>query len=277
MADAQGFHSIEGSVTPEAIESLLAVGSLERLSVRTTSLFTFAHAELLCALPRVDWLWLWSEVTRAALSRVVRMPGLATLDVLRVRPPGVLRGFGRATSLLKLRANCHLKEADLFAISEAPRLRELGAQNAEVTPASLDALLSLAELQSLDLEATVFDDGMAHQVARSGTLRSLDIGATRITRSGLEALSTMKQLRSLDLWATSLREDDLSVLRSMPQLEYLSLGGVHAAPSLDAPFLLSLLGSLPSLNRVWLDGVDISEAQLAILRESIPSVRVTND
>jgi hypothetical protein len=277
VTDAQGFHSIEGRVTQEAIEALLAVGPLERLSVTTKSLFTVAQAKLVCALPRVNWLWLWSEVTRAALSRVIRMPGMETLDVFWVRPPGILRGFGSAASLLTLRANCYLKEADLFAISEAPGLRELGVQNAELTPASLDALLSLANLESLDLEATVFDDDMAHRVARSGMLRSLDIGATRITRSGLQALSTMKQLRSLDLWATSLREEDLLVLRSMPQLEYISLGGAHAAPSLDATFLLSLLGSLPSLNRVWLDGVDMSEAQLAILRRKVPSVRLTND
>jgi hypothetical protein len=274
--DSRGWYAIEGVPTSEAIEALRQVGPIDKLSLVKGPVITVKVAKLLCSLPFVEWLWLWCDVTRAAVSQVIRVPGLVSLDLLAIRKPGTLSGFEQASTLRVLRANQSLEEKDLIAIAKAPRLHELGAQGADLTPKALDALLSLPELGSLDLEGTLFNDEMAHLIGQSTSIHSLDLGATKLTRRGLEFLSSMKQLRSLDLWATSLRERDLELLRSFPHLEYVSVGGYAGSDSLDAAYLVSLFGSLPSLKRVWLDGVDIAEAELAVLRERLTSVRVTS-
>ena len=274
--DSRGWYGIEGAPTVDAIDALRRVGAIDKLAVAKGPLVTVKVAKLLCSLHVVEWLWLWCEVTRAAVSHVIRLPGLTTLDILAVRRPGSLSGFERATSLRTLRANHCLEESDLLEIARAPRLRELGAQGAKLTPTALEALLSNPELEALDLEGTPLNDDMARMIAQSTSIRSLDIGATKLTRRGLEYLSSMRQLRSLDLWATPLRERDLDLLRSLPHLEYVSVGGYAESESLDAAYLVSLFGSLASLRRLWLDGVNIDQAQIATLKEKVASVRVTS-
>jgi hypothetical protein len=274
--DARGWYAIEGIATRAAIHALREVGSIDKLSVTNGPLITVEVAKLICSLPHVEWLWLWCEVTRAAVGEVIRLPGLTSLDILAVRRPGRLSGFERAATLRALRANHSLEEDDLLAIARAPRLCELGAQGARLTPTALDALLANPELKALDLEGTEFDDDMARMISQSTSISSLDLGATKLTRRGLEHLSSMKQLRSLDLWATSLQERDFELLRSLPHLEYVSVGGYDGSKSLDAAFLVSLFLSLPSLTRLWLDGVSIDQAQVAALKEKLTSVRVTS-
>lgn len=274
--DSRGWYAIEGMPTADVINSLRQVGHIDKLSLTKAPLITVKVAKLLRSLPSVEWLWLWCDVTRAAVSQVVRLPGLVSLDLLNVRKPGRLSGFERATSLRTLRANLSLEEDDLIAIAKAPRLQELGAQGSDLTPKALDALLSLPELGALDLEGTALNDEMARLIAQSATIHSLDLGATKLTVQGLKFLTSMKQLRSLDLWATSLREPDLELLRAFPHLEYVSVGGYAGADSLDAAYLVSLFASLPSLQRVWLDGVTIDQAQVSELERRLASVRVTS-
>jgi hypothetical protein len=274
--DSRGWFAINGATTAAMIESLRAVGPIEKLSITNGPLITVRAAKLLCSLSRVERLWLWCDVTRAAVSHLIRLPGLTTLDVLAIHKPGELRGFEFASSLRTLRANHYLEEDDLLAIASAPHLSELGAQGANLTSAAFDALMAMPELNALDLEGTSFDDEMARKIGQSTSIHTLDIGATKLTGRGLKYLCSMKQLRSLDLWATSVREPDLDLLRSLPQLEYVSVGGYAGDESLDSGHLVPLFQSLPSLKRLWLDGVNISEAQVAELKKTLSSVRVTN-
>ena len=153
-------------------------------------------------------------------------------------------------------------------------IAEIGAQGADLTLPSLDALLALPDLEALDLEGTSFDDRMAKRL-RGSRITSLDIGATKVTRRGLEHLTEMKQLRSLDLWATGLTVDDLQLLTKLPNLEYLSVGAVEGAASLEAPKLVPLLLRLPAMKRVWLDGVQIDPHHAELLKERFDSVRFT--
>lgn len=274
--DSRGWYAIEGAIARDAVLALREVGHLDKLSITKGPLVTVRSAKLLRHLQSVAWLWLWCDVTRAAMCHVIQMPGLETLDVLSVRPPGALSGFEHATSLRALRANHYLREADLLAVSRCNALRELGAQGAVLTVRAMEALLALPQLEALDLEGTPFDDEMAKLTAQSATIRSLDLGATRLTHRGLSHLVEMTQLRSLDLWATPLGDDDLELLRQLPALEYVSVGGYVGSPSLDASRLVSLLLALPSLKRVWLDGVAIEASQVAGLKERLEAVRVTH-
>lgn len=265
--DSEGWYSLQGAAGICTLRSLLGLGHIDKLSITKAPPVTVKTGRLLRQLQSVKQLWLWCDVSRIAMRHVVQVPGLEILDVLAVTAPGSLSGFENATKLRTFRANHYLTEQDLIAVSKCASLQELGVQGARLTRAALRALLELPRLESLDLEGTPFTDNMARLVARSTRIHRLDLGATNLTRAGLEHLLSMHQLRSLDLWATCLSESDLELLRELPQLEYLSVGGYAGSPSLDPERVVSLILGLPSLKRVWLDGVGVSAEQEARLKE----------
>ena len=86
----------------------------------------------------------------------------------------------------------------------------------------------------------------------------------------------MKQLRSLDLWATNLSGSDIQSLLNLPNLEYLSLGNIDQLPTLNANVVTSLILNMPSLKRVWLDGIAIEPRQRQALEAQLESVRITS-
>jgi hypothetical protein len=273
--DEGGWYRLEGAPSAEDMRQLSAVGALDKLSVTKCKLVTAPMAERLQRLQSVGWLHLWCDVTRAAMRRVIALPGLRSLDVLRVRGAGLLGDFAGAASLRQLRVSSGLCARDVMAITRCPALRELSMQGAALTEAAVEAVCEMPQLQSLDLEGAAFDDQMAAALSRSVTLESLDIGATQVTRRGLIKILEIKQLQALDLWATDLSEDDLELLRALPNLQRVSLGGYAKTPSLDAARIVPLLRSLPALKHVWLDGVVVSPAQEAALRERLESVQVS--
>jgi len=270
-----GWVELKGPIKAKDLRSLGRLGELKRLSVTKQRLLTAEVARGFSAIKSARQLWLWCNVTRTAMRYVIAIPGLEVLDVLDVKPPGRLTGFSSATTLEAFRCNVGLSEADLLEIASCRSLRELGIQSSTLTPQALDALLEVPELQSLDLEGTSFDDAMAARINTSKSLRSLDVGATLLTRSGLEHICRMTQLRSLDLWATKITEADIDLLAKMPHLEYLSVGGVEGDTTFDARTLLPRLQAICSLQRVWLDGVQLSEDEKAILEKRYTSVRIT--
>lgn len=274
-ADARGWYNIKGTPAPEAIRTLGAIPHIKKLSITDVRLLTVDLAKHFRSLQSVEWMWLWCDVTRAAMRHIVRIPGLKVLDVLNMKAPGSLEGFEVATTLHTVRANHYLREQDVLAITQCATLQELSIQSAELTPKVLTALQSLKELRVLDVEGTAFDDSMAVALSDSETLEALDMGATKVSRVGLQALTSMRQLRSLDLWATKITEADLELLGNLPKLEYLSVGNYEEMPSLDAAKLVPLLLSLPSLKRVWLDGVTITDRQSSELQARLQSVRIT--
>ncbi|MEW5837267.1 MAG: hypothetical protein AB1717_00310 [Pseudomonadota bacterium] len=273
--NSQGWYCIQGAVDQHKLKCLIDLGHIDKLSITKTPPVTVTVARLLRQLQSVTQLWLWCDVSRIALRHIIQMPGLEILDVLAVKAPGSLSGFEHATSLRAFRANHYLTEQDLLAIARCAPLQELGIQGAKLTRASLQALLELPHLESLDLEGTPFSDNMARLVSRSTTIHTLDLGATNLTRTGLTQLVTMHQLRSLDLWATRTSENDLELLRELPHLEYLSVGGHESSVALDPERVVSLMLSMPSLKRVWLDGVGLSPEQLARLEGRSLMVRAT--
>ena len=209
------------------------------------------------------------------MRHIVQLPGLTVLDVLSIQGPGKLGGFSSARNLREFRANHYLTEQDLLQVAKCESLQEIGAQNSALTHRSLAALLSLPHLRSLDIEATAFNDRMAKQLSYSKTISSLDIGATKLSGTGLRHIASMEGLQSLDLWATSIAGKDLVLLRELPQLEYISLGNYDGGVSLDPEQVVPLLMDLPSLKRVWIDGMSLTLDQIALL-ESKLEVRYTN-
>lgn len=272
--DSSGWYSLEGDLSPELIRQFSEIALLEKLSITKLSLMTVKLAQRLSCL-RVRRLWLWCNITRRAMRHVIRMPGLHTIDVLCISGPSCLANFRDAQDLEIFRANYGMTDSDLLEVTQCPQLRELAVQNAELSHASISAILSLPGLTSLDLEATRFDDHMAKQTSRSKTIKSLEIGATRITRIGLEHLVRMEQLQSLDLWATDLNERDLRLIVNLPNLEYVSLGNHDEISPLNSRDITELLLGCPQLKRVWLDGVNLEPTQKNDLEAKLDSLRIT--
>ncbi|TAG26299.1 MAG: hypothetical protein EAZ37_09570 [Burkholderiales bacterium] len=274
--DNRGWYKLDGTNPAESIRAIGSVQHIEKLSITNFRLLTVELAKQFSSFRSVGWMWLWCDVTRSAMRHVIRIPGLEVLDVLNIKAPGKLQGFDSAENLHTVRANHYLKEEDVLAITQCRTLQELGIQGAEVTPKVIAALLSLTELRALDVEGSAFDDRMAASLCELPTLEVLDVGGTNVSRAGLTHLISMKQLRSLDLWATKVTEADLELLRELPGLEYISVGNYEGLLSLDANKVVPLLLELPSLKRVWLDGISVSDTQKAALHAKLDSVRITS-
>ena len=272
--DPAGWYGLERDVTPEAVAQLHVHSPVVKLSLTKIPLVSVRLARRLHGL-HVDRLWLWSTVTRRAMRHIVQLPGLRVLDVLDIRGPDILGSFHRAHQLEEFRANCGLTALDLMEVAQCGSLRELGAQNAALTQDALAAILELPQLRTLDVEATRFDDKLAKQLSRSPTIEALDVGATRLTGAGLAHLTHMQQLKSLDLWATRITETDLPLLLQFPQLEYLSLGNYDGFQQLNAEAVCNTILQLPSIKRVWLDGMHLQPAQKDALEQKLESLRVT--
>lgn len=268
---------LTGLIKPADIRRLRTHGPINGLSIVQSPLLTAKIAREFLALESVTRLWLWCDVTRTAMQSVVSTPGLKVLDVLDIKPPGYLGNFARATTLEEFRANLYLTEMDLLEIANCKSLRELGAQSSAISSRSINALLELPNLQSIDLEGSSFDDDMAERIGASQGITSLDIGATRITRRGLQHICKMTQLQSLDLWATDLEEEDLDALQRLTNLEYLSVGNHVGSTNFKAASLLPRLAAIGSLKRVWLDGVRLNAKQRSQLEARYSSVRITNE
>ena len=248
--------SIKRRIDHESISEVAAAGPIDSLSITDVPLVTVRHAALLAqGLPTVRQLWLWAKVTRSAMSHLIELPGLETLDVLQLTSEARWRHVDRAVVLQQLRIALCLNHDDLIAISRSHSIRELSVRGASLTRDAFVALLDMPKLESLDVEETVFDDWMAARVSRVPRITALDVGASRMTGSGLRRLAQMSQLRSLDIWATRIETTDLATLTDLTALEYLSVGGYAGVPNLEPEMMVAQLLRLPSLKKVWIDGV----------------------
>jgi hypothetical protein len=268
LENKDGWLSLVGefSAKTRKLQSLNKYGRIDKLSLTKQSLLTAKLARHFSELQSVRWLWLWCSVNRTAMRHIMTIPDLETLDILDIRPLGRLKNFSEASTLKVFRYNMGLSEIDILEIAKLPVLQELGAQSSAITQRALEALLQIPTLENLDLEATTFDDDMAAIVAESKTIQHLDVGASRLTSQGLKKISAMTQLRSLDIWAIDIVEADLEFLSKLSKLEYLSIGGYDDQTVLTAKNILPRLKEIPSLKRIWLDGIILTEHEKLALK-----------
>jgi hypothetical protein len=280
-----GWTAFEGDFSLEDLRSATrSEQPLEKLSIARTTCFTQRKAAALRG-ARARWLWLWCDVTKAALRDVLAIDGLRTLDVLRIEPRGAMPSFSCATTLEAFRCPMGLPTRDIESVLEAPALQELGMQSSTLDMPLIRAMAAKPTLRKLDIEATNFDDDMAEAIASNHAIEHLDVGSTRVTARGLGSICRMRQLASLDLWETNIGIDDLRMLTALQRLEYLSLGKiadstkttdglrVDGNPSQDAQAIVDLILRMPSLKRVWLDGVQLSGELRQSLESRLESLR----
>ena len=196
---------VTGAVSAKDLRALASFGDIEALRLElgdspadkndvSWRVLTAEHARMFSVVKSVRELELWVDVTRTAMRHVIAIPGLRRINVLHLRHPGHLESFRDASTLEELRCDSGLTEADLLEICSCQSLRKIGAQSSGLSLRVIDAFLGIPGLESLDLEATAFDDQMAARLSQAKQLRTLQIGATRITRVGLKSIANMKQL-----------------------------------------------------------------------------------
>lgn len=263
-----GLVSIKGPFSEKDLRTLEKYCKIEKLSLTDQPVVTAKIASGLSSLQSVCQLFIWSSITRTAMRHVISLPDLEILDILEIRHPGRLSKFSEAISLKKFRCNHYMTESDLLEISTLPMLQELGAQNSSISQRSLEALLQMPRLEHIDFEATGFNDEMATIISKSNRIKHLEIGATKLTSEGLKKISGMSQLQALDIWSTNIHESDLKLLSKLPNLEYLSLGGCIDQPRFKAKGILPYLKDMPSLKRLWLDGIVLTENEKKELEET---------
>lgn len=258
---------IEGPYSSKDISSLKMHGKLDKLSLTKLRNLTVMIAKELSGLQSVRHLFIWSSVNKTAMRHVITMPGLEVLDIFEIRAPGKLKYFSEAINLTEFRCNHCLNESDLIELSNLPKVKEIGAQNSEVTKVALEGLLAIPSLENLDLEAANLTDKLAAILGASRSIKHLSVGASKITKNGLKSICKMEQLESLDIWSIDIDEDDLKSLLNLGSLRYLSLGGYEGQTRLKYKGILPYIEELPKLKKLWLDGVLLTDKEKLYLNE----------
>lgn len=268
--------SLSGDICARDLRNLPNRESVTSLNIEGARL-TARIAAGMVGLTLLRELRLWCDISRTAMRHVLLLPELRRLDVLCLTAPGKLPSLEAMYPLEETRVAFGMTEPDLLALCECRSLRLISAPSVTLSLRSIDALLELPALESLDLEGSTLDDELLARLSASTTLRSLDLGSTRITREAITSLSNMSALRLLDLWATGIHVTDMVPLTQLPNLVELTLGDHDHQPMADADQLLELLHAMPALKRVWLDGVSLSKEQIAELAAHFEYVRINSD
>lgn len=266
--------SISGRLTPHQVRAMTPSNVLRRFTVSSETFFHQKLADELVQWPRIKEIVLWGTVSKAALQRLLSLPEIHEIYVMELQKHGSLCDIDQSSSLQIFRGGW-LSARDLRSIVQLQNLETLSAQNSSVNQQVIEMVVNNNALTNLDLEASNLDDDMAKELANSSKITQLDIGATRLGPHGLQEICKMTQLRELDIWALDLDERDLDCLEGLTNLEYLSIGGYDGQKRLTSKNVLPRLAKLPSLRRVWLDGIPVTKSEATDLKTRYESVQIT--
>jgi hypothetical protein len=214
------------------------------------------------------------RATKAALRRLLAIPGIEEVNLSSLGGHSSLKWMPKPEALQTLRCGW-LASDDLRKIADLPGLRVLGAQNSSLSCQAVSRLVGMEALMDLDLEGSDLTDELASILSTSTKIVSLSIGASHVGPKGLQSICRMGQLRELDIWALQIEESDLDCLAALGRLEYLSVGGHQEQTVLTAKGVLPRLARLPSLKRLWLDGIELTEDEAASSERRYDRVRIT--
>lgn len=98
--------------------------------------------------------------------------------------------------------------------SELWRLRMLKVPGCKITANSIKPLLTLHQLEWLELFMTSADDQAIHEIAKIKSLKILDLRSTKVTDKCIEDLVSLPSLSQLLIIDTALTEKGIDKLRS---------------------------------------------------------------
>jgi len=142
--------------------------------------------------------------------------------------------------------------------------------------------------------------GLAALADLPGLERLTVAGSGEISDQGMAAIATLKHLKEFRVWHSGVTVEGIKKLQSLPEIKSLTIGqrlaykppttvsdetvvAVAGCPSLEALALqearltlpaLSQLKKLPHLKKLTLDGIDLSDADLASLKQQLPQTEI---
>jgi hypothetical protein len=266
--------SLDAAMSLRRLRSLNPNRPIDELTVSGGRLFDQKQAREVSSWQPIRKISLWTTTTKAALRQLLVTAGVEELNVLRLSGHGSLKGMPKPETLHTFRCGS-LSSEDVREIAGLPGLRILGAQYSSLSHAAVSRLVGTEALADLDLEGSDLTDELAAILSASSKIVSLAIGASRVGPAGLESICRMAQLRELDIWGLRIQEGDLDCLGALGNLEYLSVGGHQEQTVLTAKGVLSRIARLPSLKRLWLDGIAMTKDEAASLERRYDRVRIT--
>jgi hypothetical protein len=147
----------------------------------------------------------------------------------------------------------------------------------EFTGTGLSALATLPNLESFSLGGTdAFSDAGAAALATLSHLQEIRLWHCGITNAGVKSLVNLKELKSLSIGQQiamkppgKVNDGTVEAVLGISSLESLSIS--ESRLSLAA---LGKLTQLPNLKRLTLKDIDISDSDLAALKQQLPKVQI---
>ncbi len=134
-------------------------------------------------------------------------------------------------------------------------------------PAVLEALKRTPSVTELSFQqARAFSDAGLADLKDLNHLRKLRIHGTKVTDEGMRHLKGMAKLEELMLSDTRVTDKGLSNLKGLKNLKEIDLGTLYGQADITDAGLAEL--SLGNLNRLQINGTKITDAGLALLKDS---------
>ena len=249
--------SIVAALQAKGAEVTKASGEVIGIAFKDNTALTAADYALIHQLPHLKSLSCGPGLDDVALTALAGLPALETFST-----------NGMAASDEAMASIASIKTLTNIAFFHPGK---------KFTGDGLAAFSTLPKLERLTVAgSTEFaDKGMA-AVAKLTQLREFRTWHTGVTIEGVKQLRALTNVRSIMLGQRlasapppCLSDEALAILAGMKSLEMLSLSEAR----LTLPALVTLK-QLPTLKRLTLDGIDMSEPAVAALRQQLPQVDV---
>ena len=240
-----------------------------------------------------------SGLTSAALPIIARIPNLEDLRISNCPISGeTLATLTKANNLVRLEFtpfyNVNVTDDQIAELNSCHKLQSLNIRGAGVTENCLTALVTLKELQQVEIYTDLTDAGIK-SLTQLKSLTEISAAGEQITDSGIALLASLPHLekislhrcsllsgrcfaklnqltnlKSITLYSVGLTDEGLASLAMLPNLESLEISNSTSFTEKG----LENLTKLPHLQRLYIHGANIPPELLRQLREKMPSCEI---
>lgn len=221
-----------------------------------------------------------SKMTPADYAQIGKLASVKLLSFGKGFDDAALKAIGATTGIEMLSTNgMDVSDEGVRALATWKGLKSIAFfhPGKRLTGTGLAALAALPHFDRLTVAGSVAfaDDGMA-AVAKITQLKNFRTWHSGVTTEGVKKIAALKNLTSINLGQrlsytppVTLSDAALPVLAELPLLEDVTLG--EARLTLSA---LSELKKLTHLKKLTLDNIDLSESDVAALKQQLPKTDV---
>lgn len=164
-------------------------------------------------------LWIWCRIFKFCIEEV-ELEGESNVDAEWM---AYLGAFPYLRSLNV--ANCHrINNSALWPLAGSTSLKELDLSRClKVTDAGIKHLLSVSQLQKLNLLQTGVTANGIKLLSALRNLSTLDLGGLPVSDQALSSFQVLTNLEYLDIWGSKISDEGALTLKKLPKLSFLGL------------------------------------------------------